>query len=294
MLGIDLVAMNVNDVLAQGAEPLFFLDYFACGHLDVSLARDVIKGIVDGCLQSGCALIGGETAEMPGLYEGKDYDAAGFVVGAVERDQILPRLNEIKAGDVLIGVSSSGVHSNGFSLVRKIVARSGLSYDSPAPFGDSSVSLGRALLTPTRIYVKSLLPIVKKGLIKAMAHITGGGFPDNIPRVLPDELGVVVDAASWELPPVFKWLKATGQVAAGGYHFLGVNGRRIGFLNVLFGALFPQLKWHEPSTAVSEWFSLSNRAKRQKFLPCSPQQTSRQEPLDGLSPRRRTMVKRLS
>lgn len=206
--------MNVNDVLAQGAEPLFFLDYFACGHLDVQQARDVIKGVVDGCLQSGCALIGGETAEMPGLYQDGDYDAAGFVVGAVERDGILPRLSEIKAGDLLIGVSSSGVHSNGFSLVRKVVARSGLSYDSPAPFGDSSISLGKALLTPTRIYVKSLLPLAQKGLIKAMAHITGGGFPDNIPRVLPEELGVVVDAATWELPPVFKWLKATGQVAA--------------------------------------------------------------------------------
>ncbi|KAI9026841.1 aminoimidazole ribonucleotide synthetase [Hyaloraphidium curvatum] len=213
-VGIDLVAMNVNDVLAQGAEPLFFLDYFACGRLDVHQAKDVIKGVVDGCLQAGCALIGGETAEMPGLYQDGDYDAAGFTVGAVERDSILPRLNDIKAGDVVIGVSSSGIHSNGFSLVRKIVARSGLQYDSPAPFGDSGVSLGKSLLVPTRIYVKTLLPLVKERLIKAMAHITGGGFPDNIPRVLPKDLAVDIDASSWQLPPVFQWLKTTGQVAA--------------------------------------------------------------------------------
>ncbi|KAI8970199.1 phosphoribosylglycinamide synthetase [Mycotypha africana] len=213
-VGIDLVAMNVNDLIVQGAEPLFFLDYFACGKLEVDVGRDFVAGVVEGCLQSGCALVGGETAEMPGLYALGDYDGAGFTVGAVERDQILPRLNEIKQGDIVLGLPSSGVHSNGFSLVRKIVeSQPALNYKSPCPW-DTSKTLGEGLLVPTRIYVKQLLPIVRKGLIKAMAHITGGGFLENIPRVMPKNLGVVVDARSYELPPIFKWLKQAGGLSS--------------------------------------------------------------------------------
>lgn len=213
-VGIDLVAMNVNDLIVQGAEPLFFLDYFACGKLEVDVAKDFVAGVVEGCLQSGAALVGGETAEMPGLYAPGDYDAAGFTTGAVDRENILPRMDQIKAGDVLLGLASSGVHSNGFSMVRKIVGtQPGLSYHSPCPW-DKSTTLGKALLTPTRIYVKQLLPVVRKDLVKAMAHITGGGFIDNIPRVLPEHLGVQIDAKTWPLPDVFKWLKATGNVSA--------------------------------------------------------------------------------
>ncbi|KAG0747615.1 hypothetical protein G6F57_007255 [Rhizopus arrhizus] len=213
-VGVDLVAMNVNDLIVQGAEPLFFLDYFACGKLEVDVGKDFVAGVVDGCLQSGCALVGGETAEMPGLYALGDYDGAGFTVGAVEREKILPRLDQIKAGDVVLGLASSGVHSNGFSLVRKIVAsQPGLTYHSPCPWNKEK-TLGEALLVPTRIYVKQLLPVVRKDLIKAMAHITGGGFLENIPRVMPQDLAVVVDAESYELPPIFKWLKQAGGLSA--------------------------------------------------------------------------------
>ncbi|KAI7908051.1 phosphoribosylglycinamide synthetase [Cokeromyces recurvatus] len=213
-VGIDLVAMNVNDLIVQGAEPLFFLDYFACGKLEVDVGKDFVEGVVNGCLQSGCALVGGETAEMPGLYALGDYDGAGFTVGAVERQKILPRLNDIKAGDVVLGLASSGVHSNGFSLVRKIVSsQPGLNYHSPCPW-DTSKTVGEALLVPTRIYVQQLLPVVKKDLIKAMAHITGGGFLENIPRVMPKDLAVIVDAKSYELPPIFKWLKEAGGLSA--------------------------------------------------------------------------------
>ncbi|KAI8887760.1 phosphoribosylamine--glycine ligase [Backusella circina FSU 941] len=213
-VGIDLVAMNVNDLIVQGAEPLFFLDYFACGKLEVDVGKDFVAGVVEGCLQSGCALVGGETAEMPGLYALGDYDGAGFTVGAVEREKILPRLDEIKAGDVILGLASSGVHSNGFSLVRKIVeSQPGLTYHAPCPW-DKEKTLGQALLVPTRIYVKQLLPVVKKDLIKAMAHITGGGFLENIPRVMPEDLGVIVDAKSYDLPPIFKWLKQAGGLSA--------------------------------------------------------------------------------
>ncbi|KAJ3092495.1 hypothetical protein HK102_006689 [Quaeritorhiza haematococci] len=214
-IGIDLVAMSVNDVLVQGAEPLFFLDYFACSKLEVDVAKDVVAGIAHGCKESGCALIGGETAEMPGMYSPGDYDLAGFVVGAVERTGILPNAeNPVAAGDILLGLPSSGIHSNGYSLVRHIVAKNGLDYNSPCPFAvdGQKLSLGEALLTPTRLYVKGLLPVVKKGLVKAMAHITGGGFTDNIPRILPEGLGVKVDAASWPLLPVFRWLKKLGGI----------------------------------------------------------------------------------
>ncbi len=211
-VGIDLVAMCVNDLVVQGAEPLFFLDYFATGKLDPEQGARIVEGIAEGCRQAGCALIGGETAEMPGLYSGGDYDLAGFAVGAAERGSLLPR-RDIEAGDVLIGLASSGVHSNGFSLVRRIVEISGLKWSDPAPF-DPSEPLGEALLTPTRIYVKSLLATLKSVPgIKALAHITGGGFPDNIPRVLPDNLAAEVDLSAIPVPPVFSWLAKTGGVA---------------------------------------------------------------------------------
>jgi phosphoribosylformylglycinamidine cyclo-ligase len=211
-VGIDLVAMCVNDLIVQGAEPLFFLDYFATGRLDPDQGALIVEGIAEGCRQAGCALIGGETAEMPGLYSGGDYDLAGFAVGAAERGSLLPR-KDIEAGDVLIGLASSGVHSNGFSLVRRIVEVSGLKWSDKAPF-DTSKPLGEALLTPTRIYVKSLLATLKSvSGIKAFAHITGGGFPDNIPRVLPESLAAEVDLSAIPVPPVFSWLARTGGVA---------------------------------------------------------------------------------
>ena len=214
-VGIDLVAMCVNDLVVQGAEPLFFLDYFATGKLDTAQGVDIVKGIADGCKMSGCALIGGETAEMPGMYHGDDYDLAGFAVGACERDKLLPS-EELAEGDVLLGLASSGVHSNGFSLVRKIVELSGLSYNDPAPFSSASSgeTLGQNLLEPTRIYVKSLLHAIKTtDAVKAMAHITGGGFPENIPRVLPDNLAAEVDLSAITVPEVFSWLSKTGGVA---------------------------------------------------------------------------------
>src|SRR4051794_3557756 len=204
-IGIDLVAMSVNDLVVQGAEPLFFLDYFACGKLAPEVGAQIVKGVADGCRESGCALIGGETAEMPGLYQAGDYDLAGFAVGAVERNSILPRA-DIAADDAVIGISSSGVHSNGFSLVRRVVEQSGLAWEAAAPF-DATRSLGEALLTPTRIYVKSCLAAIRESKsIKALAHITGGGFPDNIPRVLPDGLAIDIDLARVPVLPVFLWL----------------------------------------------------------------------------------------
>ena len=211
-IGIDLVAMSVNDLVVQGAEPLFFLDYFACGQLDPEVGARVIKGVAEGCRQAGCALIGGETAEMPGLYQTGDYDLAGFAVGAVERDAILPR-PDVRAGDVILGLASSGIHSNGYSLVRKIVERTGLRWSAPAPF-DPARELGVALLEPTRIYVKSCLAALRATkAVKALAHITGCGFPDNIPRVLPQGLGVMLDLHRVPVPPIFRWLADVGQVA---------------------------------------------------------------------------------
>jgi phosphoribosylformylglycinamidine cyclo-ligase len=214
-IGIDLVAMCVNDLVVQGAEPLFFLDYFATGRLDPAEGEKLVAGIAAGCREAGCALIGGETAEMPGLYQGRDYDLAGFAVGAAERGTLLPR-SDVEAGDVVLGLASSGVHSNGFSLVRRIVEKSGIGWSEPAPF-ETGLTLAEALLRPTRIYVKSVLgalrdPDARPGL-KALAHITGGGFPENIPRVLPRALGIRLDLASIEVPPVFRWLAATGPVA---------------------------------------------------------------------------------
>lgn len=210
-VGIDLVAMCVNDILVQGAEPLFFLDYFASSQLNVDTGATVIQGIAAGCEQAGCALIGGETAEMPSMYEKGDYDLAGFSVGAVERDRVLTG-ETIAEGDVVIGIASSGVHSNGFSLVRKIVKDNSFSYSDPCPF-EGADTLGDALMEPTKIYVKSLLPLIKQGgMIKGLAHITGGGLTDNIPRVLPDGIGVELDAEKWYFLPVFKWLKKYGNL----------------------------------------------------------------------------------
>jgi phosphoribosylformylglycinamidine cyclo-ligase len=204
-LGQDLVAMCVNDIVVQGAEPLFFLDYYASGKLEVDDAAIVVEGIAKACKDSGCALIGGETAEMPGLYAKGDFDLAGFAVGAVERGNILPKTAEIKVGDVVIGVNSSGVHSNGFSLVRRVVADGGMSYDKPAPFA-RDVSLGEALLSPTALYVKSALAAIQAGGVHGLAHITGGGITDNLPRALPETLRAEIDLASWKPLPVFGWL----------------------------------------------------------------------------------------
>ena len=214
-VGIDLVAMCVNDIVVQGAEPLFFLDYYATGHLEVDVGRRIIAGIAEGCRRAGCALIGGETAEMPGMYAEGDFDLAGFAVGAAERDALLPR-GDIAAGDVVLGLAASGVHSNGFSLVRSVVARSGLAYSDPAPFAPtalSNVSLGQALLEPTRIYVKPLLAVARAtGAVKGLAHITGGGLVGNVPRVLPEGTRARLDATQWTAAPVFRWLRDVGQV----------------------------------------------------------------------------------
>jgi len=211
-IGIDLVAMCVNDLIVQGAEPLFFLDYFATGKLSVDVAEQVVKGIAEGCKLAGCALIGGETAEMPSMYADGEYDLAGFTVGAVERENLLP-LKTVKAGDVLLGLASSGVHSNGFSLVRYILEMHNLTFDSPAPFAADKI-IADALLIPTRIYVKNCLAAIRAFplAIKSLAHITGGGLPENLPRVLPDDLCAKIDGKSWEMQPVFKWLKEAGNV----------------------------------------------------------------------------------
>jgi phosphoribosylformylglycinamidine cyclo-ligase len=211
-IGIDLVAMSVNDLVVQGAEPLFFLDYFACGKLDPAVGAAVVKGVAAACQEARCALIGGETAEMPGVYQGGDYDLAGFAVGAVGRKDILPRA-DIRAGDVVLGLASTGVHSNGFSLVRRVAETAGLTWDRPAPF-DLSRNLGEALLTPTRLYVRSCLAAIRETkAIKALAHITGGGFTENIPRVLPAGLDVALDLSAVPVLPVFKWLAATGGIS---------------------------------------------------------------------------------
>lgn len=210
-VGIDLVAMCVNDLVVQGAEPLLFLDYFATGALDVEQASAVIAGIAEGCTRAGCALVGGETAEMPGLYARGDYDLAGFAVGAAERGALLPRA--VRPGDAVLGLASSGVHSNGYSLVRRVVALSGAGWDAPAPFAPGR-TLAEALLEPTHIYVRPLLALHRAGLLGAAAHITGGGLPGNLPRVLPEGTRAVLDAGSWPVPPVFAWLARAGGVAA--------------------------------------------------------------------------------
>jgi len=209
-IGIDLVAMCVNDIIVQGAEPLFFLDYFATGALEIEMATAVVSGIAEGCTQAGCTLIGGETAEMPGLYAGGDFDLAGFSVGAVERTNVLTG-DKIVEGDVILGLASSGLHSNGFSLVRQIVSDLGIGFECPSPF-DESESLGAALLEPTRIYVKACLAALKDDLVHGFAHITGGGITDNIPRVLPKTLAAEI-TRTWNMPPVFDWLQEQGNIA---------------------------------------------------------------------------------
>ncbi|RWS17967.1 trifunctional purine biosynthetic protein adenosine-3-like protein [Dinothrombium tinctorium] len=210
-VGIDLVAMCVNDILAQGAEPLFFLDYFACGKLDIDIATEVIAGISRGCKQSHCALIGGETAEMPGMYSKEDFDIAGFSVGAVERDSVLPKLENIEENDIVIGLPSSGVHSNGFSLIRKIFDSKGINFNDKTPF-DKHITFGEVLLTPTKLYVNCLLPLIKMGYITALSHITGGGLLENIPRVIPKHLAVELDAKNWKIPPIFQWIRREGNI----------------------------------------------------------------------------------
>jgi phosphoribosylformylglycinamidine cyclo-ligase len=213
-IGVDLVAMCVNDLVCQGAEPLFFLDYFATGKLEVDQAARIVEGIAKGCADSGCALIGGETAEMPGMYHKGDFDLAGFAVGAMERGQDLPR--GVAQGDVLLGLASSGVHSNGYSFVRKVVELSGLGWDAPSPFCEGS--LGAALLTPTRLYVRQVLAAIRAGGVHGLAHITGGGLTENPPRVLPAPtenggLACEIDLGAWDLPPVFRWLATTANMA---------------------------------------------------------------------------------
>jgi phosphoribosylamine--glycine ligase/phosphoribosylformylglycinamidine cyclo-ligase len=211
-VGIDLVAMNVNDLVVQGAEPLMFLDYYGCSQLKLENAAAFVEGVAAGCIDANCALVGGETAEMPGMYQKDDYDAAGTAIGVMEKEYRLPKTDNMAAGDILIGLASAGVHSNGFSLVRRIVEREKLSYTAPAPW-DESTTTGLSLLTPTRIYVRSLLKVTKKHLLKGLAHITGGGLTENIPRMLPAHLAAEVDVKSWDLPPVFKWLKSAGNVS---------------------------------------------------------------------------------
>jgi phosphoribosylformylglycinamidine cyclo-ligase len=211
-IGQDLVAMCVNDLVVQGAEPLFFLDYYATGKLNVDEAATVIAGIAHACRESGCALIGGETAEMPGLYAKGDFDLAGFTVGAVERHSVLPRTRDMKPGDVIIGIASSGVHSNGYSLVRRVVEDAGAAYDAPAPF-DKSRKLGEALLAPTRLYIKSGLAAIRAGGVKGLAHITGGGITENLPRALPEGLDAEIDLSCWTPPPVFGWLARQAGIA---------------------------------------------------------------------------------
>ncbi|MEM7397423.1 MAG: phosphoribosylformylglycinamidine cyclo-ligase [Pseudomonadota bacterium] len=213
-IGIDLVAMCVNDLVVQGAEPLFFLDYFATGKLEVDVAAEVVASIAEGCQQAGAALIGGETAEMPGMYGDGDYDLAGFAVGAVERNAILPR-TDLVAGDVLMGLPSSGVHANGFSLVRRVVAESGLGWEEPAPF-DPSAKLGESLLAPTRIYVRQVLDTIREnpGAVKALCHITGGGLIDNLPRILPKTFSARIDIDAIEMPAVFSWLQTEARLDA--------------------------------------------------------------------------------
>lgn len=211
-IGIDLVAMSVNDIVTSGAKPLFFLDYFATSHLDVDLAEKVVKGIVDGCQQSDCVLLGGETAEMPDFYAEGEYDLSGFAVGIVKKDAVIDG-KTISVGDVLIGLPSSGVHSNGFSLVRRVLAQSGLSLKDVLPVNENeSVTLGAALMAPTVIYVKQVLDMISRGGVKGVAHITGGGFTDNIPRIFPKGLGAVVNTNSWEVPSIFEWIQKSGHI----------------------------------------------------------------------------------
>jgi phosphoribosylformylglycinamidine cyclo-ligase len=213
-IGIDLVAMCVNDLIVHGGEPVMFLDYFAAAHLDVAHATRVIAGIAQGCKQAGCTLAGGETAQLPGMYHGSDYDLAGFAIGIAERSQLLPRCDRIKPGDVVIGLASSGIHSNGYSLVRYVLEKNNIDIFAKPPFASDCTTLADVLLEPTIIYVQSLLPLIHDGYLKALAHITGGGLPGNIPRVLPESCAVHLDAQAWDIPPVFAWLAHIGDIGA--------------------------------------------------------------------------------
>jgi phosphoribosylformylglycinamidine cyclo-ligase len=263
-IGIDLVAMCVNDLIVQGAEPLFFLDYFACGKLDVDTARSVIAGIAEGCREAGCALIGGETAEMPGLYAEKDYDLAGFSVGAVERDQLLPRA-DVAVGDALIGLTSSGPHANGYSLIRRLVAEERLGWDAPAPF-DPHRTVAEALLVPTRIYVKPALTAIREtGAVKALAHITGGGLLENIPRMLPEGIAATVELSSWTAPPVYGWLQRAARL--GTPELLRTFNAGIG-LAIVAGkdgadAVLTSLRAHGESASVIGEIAVGGGAKTQ-------------------------------
>jgi phosphoribosylamine--glycine ligase/phosphoribosylformylglycinamidine cyclo-ligase len=212
-VGIDLVAMNVNDLVVQGAEPLMFLDYYGCSQLKLENAAAFVEGVAAGCIQSKCALVGGETAEMPGMYQRDDYDAAGAAIGTMSKDLRLPQKEQMVEGDILLGLASSGVHSNGFSLVRRILEREKVSYSDIAPW-DNSTTVGLSLLTPTKIYVCPLLNVINKGLVKGLSHITGGGLLENVPRMLPQHLSAEIDVSTWQLPAVFKWLKRAGNVAS--------------------------------------------------------------------------------
>ena len=235
-VGIDLVAMCVNDLLAQGAEPLMFLDYYATGKLDVDAARRVVAGIAEGCGLAGCALVGGETAEMPGMYAGGDYDLAGFSVGALERGRVLPKLDSQQPSDLLIGLASSGPHSNGYSLIRRVVERTGLGWEAEAPF-EPGVSLAEALMRPTRIYVKTVLPLMKADMVKSAAHITGGGLIENPPRAIARRLQPRIDWQAWSLPPVFDWLQREGGVADA--EFRRTFNCGVGFMLVVEPVLAP-------------------------------------------------------
>jgi len=237
-IGIDLVAMCANDVLAQGAEPLFFLDYFACGTLDRKIARDVVKGISDGCKQASCALAGGETAEMPGMYAQDHFDLAGFCVGAVERSKLLP--SGVIPGDIVVGLPTSGAHANGYSLIRKVIKETGAELRAPAPF-DPNIELGKLLMQPTRIYVKEAMNALNSGgKIKAFAHITGGGLVENVARILPNQTDVIIDARNWELPPLFYWLHKSGNIELKELYRTFNCG--IGFIIVIAADMEPELK----------------------------------------------------
>lgn len=229
-VGIDLVAMSVNDLVVQGAETLFFLDCYSTSSLDVEAAAQFVEGVAKGCIEAGCVLLGGETAEMPGMYNGSEYDAVGTATGAVHPDNLLPKTNLMVSGDVLLGLKSSGFHSNGFSLIRKIVEKAGLSYADPAPW-NSAISVGESLLTPTKIYVKSCYSAAQKGLVKGMAHITGGGLTENIPRMLPQSLAAEVDVSGWELDGMFRWFKKEGGVE--GAEFARVWNTGVGMVLVV-------------------------------------------------------------
>jgi phosphoribosylaminoimidazole synthetase len=241
-VGIDLVAMCVNDLIVQGAEPIVFLDYFATGKLDVAQAAEVIAGIARACKETGCALSGGETAEMPGMYAHQEYDLAGFAVGIVERSRLLPCIDDIKEGDVVIGLASSGIHSNGYSLVRYLITKYNIDLNQQPPFASPCTTLGELLLTPTTLYVQPLLPLLRQGSIKALAHITGGGLWENIPRVLPKNYAVELDMATWPVPAVFSWISQLGNIPD--YDMIRTFNVGIGMIAIVAAENAPKVLQH--------------------------------------------------